>query len=140
MGMLLVMPASQAPFTGENAWPHNTGVTMSARRQSSVRPRCKIRFICLKCTTRQPDASIVQQIQPIFAGVQSPRSSVKVRTVYLERNTRERYETVPLKPRIAEIVRQSGVGDGLSFVSLMHVTATVYGSDIEGALIEDKAV
>ena len=51
--------------------------------------------------------------------------SMKPHTAYLEMNTRERYEIVHLTPKADEIVRQSGIDDGLCFVSPMHSTAAI---------------
>jgi len=65
---------------------------------------------------------------------------MKVHTEYLTIETKARYEMVHLTPRIEEIVRQSGVADGLCFVSPMHITAAVYVNDNESGLIDDIAV
>lgn len=62
---------------------------------------------------------------------------MKVYTEYLTFNTRERYEMVHITPQIDAIVRQSGVDDGLCFVSPMHITAAIYVNDNESGLIED---
>jgi len=62
---------------------------------------------------------------------------IKTHTEYLTIETRERYEMVHLTPKIEEIVRKSGVWDGLCFVSPMHITAAVYVNDNESGLIED---
>ena len=62
---------------------------------------------------------------------------MKVHTEYLTIETKKRYEMVHLTPRIEEIVRKSGVADGLCFVSPMHITAAVYVNDNESGLIED---
>ncbi len=65
---------------------------------------------------------------------------MKVHTEYLTIETKERYEMVHLTPRIEEIVRKSGIADGLCFVSPMHITAAVYVNDNESGLIEDIGV
>jgi len=65
---------------------------------------------------------------------------MKVHTEYLTIETKARYEMVHLTPRIEEIVRKSGVADGLCFVSPMHITAAVYVNDNESGLIDDIAV
>jgi len=65
---------------------------------------------------------------------------MKVHTEYLTIETKARYEMVHLTPRIEEIVRQSGVADGLCFVSPMHITAAVYVNDNESGLIDDIGV
>ena len=66
-------------------------------------------------------------------------STMKSHTAYLTLNTKERYEMVHLTPQIEEIVRQSGIDDGLCFVSPMHITAAIYVNDHEDGLIEDIA-
>ena len=53
-------------------------------------------------------------------------AEMKAHTEYLEIETEEPYEMVHLTPRVEEIVRRSGVEDGLCFVSPMHITAAIY--------------
>lgn len=65
---------------------------------------------------------------------------MKVYTEYLTFNTRKRYEMVHITEQIEAIVRNSGVDDGLCFVSPMHITAAVYVNDDESGLIEDIEV
>src|SRR6195952_2145647 len=66
-------------------------------------------------------------------------AGMKAHTEYLTITTEERYEMVHLTPRVEEIVRRSGVEDGLCFVSPMHITAAIYVNDNEDGLIEDIA-
>ena len=65
---------------------------------------------------------------------------MKVYTEYLTFNTRKQYEMVHITDQVEEIVRTSGVDDGLCFVSPMHITAAIYVNDHEGGLIEDISV
>ncbi|RZU39777.1 uncharacterized protein UPF0047 [Edaphobacter modestus] len=58
----------------------------------------------------------------------------KAHTEYLTLNTRERYEMVHITPQVEEIVRRSGIDDGLCFVSPMHITAAIYVNDHEDGL------
>jgi secondary thiamine-phosphate synthase enzyme len=44
---------------------------------------------------------------------------------------------VHITDEVEQIVRRSGVKDGLCFVSPMHITAAVYVNDLESGLIED---
>ena len=44
---------------------------------------------------------------------------------------------VHITDQVEQIVRRSGVRDGLCFVSPMHITAAVYVNDLESGLIED---
>jgi secondary thiamine-phosphate synthase enzyme len=64
-------------------------------------------------------------------------STMKAHTEYLTLQTERRYEMVHITPQIEEIVRLSGIDDGLCFVSPMHITAAIYVNDNEDGLIED---
>jgi secondary thiamine-phosphate synthase enzyme len=67
-------------------------------------------------------------------------ASMKAHTEYLTFRTDERYELVHITPEVEEIVRRSGIDDGLCFVSPMHITAAIYVNDNEDGLIEDIGV
>ena len=67
-------------------------------------------------------------------------ANAKAHTEYLTFKTDERYETVHITPLVEEIVRRSGIDDGLCFVSPMHITAAIYVNDNENGLIEDIGV
>jgi secondary thiamine-phosphate synthase enzyme len=62
---------------------------------------------------------------------------MKTLTDYLFFNTRERHEMVRITDQVADIVRRSGVREGMVLVSAMHITAGVYVNDWEDGLIED---
>jgi secondary thiamine-phosphate synthase enzyme len=62
---------------------------------------------------------------------------MKTLTEYLFFNTRERHEMVRITDEVADIVRRSGVREGMVLVSAMHITAGVYVNDWEDGLIED---
>ena len=62
---------------------------------------------------------------------------IKAHTEYLTFHTEERYEMVHITSQVEEIVRRSGIEDGLCFVSPMHITAAIYVNDNEEGLIED---
>jgi secondary thiamine-phosphate synthase enzyme len=62
---------------------------------------------------------------------------MKSHTEYLVFETRKRREMVHITDEVEQIVRRSGVKDGLCFVSPMHITAAVYVNDLESGLIED---
>jgi secondary thiamine-phosphate synthase enzyme len=62
---------------------------------------------------------------------------IKAHTEYLTFHTEERYEMVHITSQVEEIVRRSGIEDGLCFVSPMHITAAIYVNDNEDGLIED---
>ena len=61
----------------------------------------------------------------------------RTHTRYLEMHTRKRREMVHITDEVKRIVRESGVDDGLCFVSPMHITAAVYVNDNESGLIHD---
>lgn len=58
-------------------------------------------------------------------------------TEYLWFNTKKRREIVHITDTVRDIVRKSGVEEGLVLVSAMHITAAVYVNDLEDGLIED---
>lgn len=62
---------------------------------------------------------------------------MKVTTEYLWFNTTHRKEYVHITPQVEEIVRRSGVREGMVLVSAMHITAGVYVNDNESGLIQD---
>jgi secondary thiamine-phosphate synthase enzyme len=62
---------------------------------------------------------------------------MKTLTEYLFFNTRERREMVRITDEVADIVRRSGIREGMALVSAMHITAGVYVNDWEEGLIED---
>lgn len=52
-------------------------------------------------------------------------------------NTKKRREYINITPQVEEVVRKSGVKEGLCLVNAMHITASVYINDDEPGLIED---
>jgi len=58
-------------------------------------------------------------------------------TEYLWFNTRERRAYINMTGRVEEIVRRSGIKEGLCLVNAMHITASVYINDAESGLIRD---
>jgi secondary thiamine-phosphate synthase enzyme len=62
---------------------------------------------------------------------------MKVLTEYLKFHTKTHRAYVHLTPQVEEIVRKSGVKEGMVLVSAMHITAGVYVNDNESGLIED---
>jgi secondary thiamine-phosphate synthase enzyme len=58
-------------------------------------------------------------------------------TEYLYFTTREQREMVRITDEVADIVRRSGVREGMVLISAMHITAGVYVNDWEDGLIED---
>ncbi len=61
------------------------------------------------------------------------------RTEYLVLETKREREFVNLTERVREVVRRSGVKEGLALVSSMHITAAVFVNDNESGLLRDVA-
>ena len=61
-------------------------------------------------------------------------------TEYLWFNTKKKQEFIRVTDEVAEIVRKSGVREGMVLVSAMHITAAVYVNDWESGLIDDFQV
>jgi secondary thiamine-phosphate synthase enzyme len=62
---------------------------------------------------------------------------MKSRTEYLTFNIPARMGFVNITPQVAEVVRESGVQEGLVLVNAMHITASVFINDDESGLHED---
>jgi len=58
-------------------------------------------------------------------------------TEYLWFNTRKHREYLNITSQVEEIVKRSGVREGMVLVSAMHITAGVYVNDAEDGLIAD---
>src|SRR5215475_9226417 len=63
--------------------------------------------------------------------------TMKVTTEYLKFHTKTHRAYVHITPQVEEIVRKSGVKEGMALVSAMHITAGIYVNDNEEGLIED---
>lgn len=62
---------------------------------------------------------------------------MKTVTEYLWFNTTTHREYINVTDRVAGIVAQSGIKEGMVLVSAMHITAAVYVNDAEDGLIQD---
>lgn len=62
---------------------------------------------------------------------------MKSHTEYLSFNTTERTQILNITSKLAEIVRKSGIQEGLMLVNPMHITASVYVNDAEPGLYQD---
>ena len=62
---------------------------------------------------------------------------MKTLTDYLWFETKRRQEFIRITDQVAEIVKKSGVAEGMVLVSAMHITAAVYVNDWEDGLIHD---
>lgn len=55
----------------------------------------------------------------------------------LQVHTQKRREYINITPQVEEIVRKSGIREGLVLVNPMHITASCYINDDERGLIQD---
>jgi secondary thiamine-phosphate synthase enzyme len=62
---------------------------------------------------------------------------MKSLTEYLVFNTEKRRELINITPQVEELVRKSGVREGLCLVNAMHITASVFINDNERGLHQD---
>ncbi|MFC1477618.1 secondary thiamine-phosphate synthase enzyme YjbQ [candidate division KSB1 bacterium] len=62
---------------------------------------------------------------------------MKSLTEYLVFDTTKRIEFLNITDKVSELVRQSGVQEGLALVNPMHITAAVYVNDAESGIIHD---
>ena len=63
-----------------------------------------------------------------------------VHTDYLWFDTKKRQEFVRITDHVADIVKKSGVNDGMVLVSAMHITSGVFVNDWEDGLLHDFQV
>ena len=62
---------------------------------------------------------------------------MKSLTEHLWFNTKNRIEFINITDKIEELVKKSGVKEGLVLVNAMHITSSVYINDAESGLIND---
>ncbi|MEM2954751.1 MAG: secondary thiamine-phosphate synthase enzyme YjbQ [Candidatus Nanoarchaeia archaeon] len=62
---------------------------------------------------------------------------MKTLTEYLEFNTKNKIEFIKITEKIEEIVKKSGVTEGLVLINPMHITAAVIVNDNEKGLHKD---
>lgn len=62
---------------------------------------------------------------------------MKTTTEYLWFNTEKHREFINITDEVEDIVRRSGITEGFTLVSAMHITAGVYVNDAESGLIAD---
>ncbi len=62
---------------------------------------------------------------------------MKSATEYLWMNTPTKRAFVNITPQVAEVVRKSGVKEGLVLINAMHITASVFINDDESGLHHD---
>ncbi|NQU75382.1 MAG: YjbQ family protein [Planctomycetes bacterium] len=62
---------------------------------------------------------------------------MKSKTQYLWFNTPRHREYINITEQVAEVVRDSGIAEGMVLVSAMHITAGVFVNDAESGLLAD---
>ncbi|HEV3026766.1 MAG TPA: secondary thiamine-phosphate synthase enzyme YjbQ [Planctomycetota bacterium] len=62
---------------------------------------------------------------------------MKALTEHLWFETRDRIEFINITPKVEDLVRKSGVREGLALVNAMHITASVFINDDERGLHDD---
>ncbi|MBI5807854.1 MAG: YjbQ family protein [Ignavibacteriales bacterium] len=62
---------------------------------------------------------------------------MKTFTEYLWFNTAKRREYINITNQVEEVLKKSGIKEGMILVSAMHITAGVYVNDAESGLIQD---
>jgi len=62
---------------------------------------------------------------------------MKSHTEYLTFNTKKRREYINITPQVEDVVKKSGVKEGMVLVNPMHITASCYINDDEQGLISD---
>ncbi len=62
---------------------------------------------------------------------------MKFHTEYLWFNTQNQREYINITQKVSEILKQSGIREGMVLVSAMHITAGVYVNDAESGIIAD---
>ncbi len=65
---------------------------------------------------------------------------MKSQTEYLTFNLPARMQFVNITRQVEEVVRKSGVQEGLALCNAMHITASVFINDDESGLLHDYAV
>jgi secondary thiamine-phosphate synthase enzyme len=64
---------------------------------------------------------------------------MKSLTEHLVFETRDRVQFLNITDRVADLVAQSGIREGLCLVNAMHITASVFVNDAEPGLLRDFA-
>ncbi len=62
---------------------------------------------------------------------------MKTKTAYLAMNTEKRIQIVRITDKVEQVVKESGVKEGLVLVNPMHITAAVVVNDNESGLHQD---
>jgi len=69
--------------------------------------------------------------------LQCEENIMKSLTEHLTFNTKKRREYINITDTVEQLVKKSGIREGLCLVNAMHITASVYINDAESGLIQD---
>jgi secondary thiamine-phosphate synthase enzyme len=69
--------------------------------------------------------------------LQCEENIMKSLTEHLIFNTKKRREYINITDTVEQLVKKSGIREGLCLVNAMHITASVYINDAESGLIQD---
>jgi secondary thiamine-phosphate synthase enzyme len=72
-----------------------------------------------------------------MTGISTPEDLMKSTTEYLTFNVKGRREYINITRDVENILKKSGIKEGLCLVNAMHITASVYINDAESGLIQD---
>jgi len=64
---------------------------------------------------------------------------MKAYTQYLFFNTKNRQEFLNITPEVEEVLKKSGIKEGLCLVNAMHITSSIFINDDENGLHQDFA-
>ncbi len=64
---------------------------------------------------------------------------MKILTEYLTFNTKTKVDFVNITPQVRQLIKKSGIREGLCLVNAMHITASVFINDNESGLHKDFA-
>ncbi|MHC4982160.1 MAG: secondary thiamine-phosphate synthase enzyme YjbQ [Planctomycetota bacterium] len=62
---------------------------------------------------------------------------MKSKTEYITFNTKKHREYINITERVADVVAEAGIAEGMVLVSAMHITAGVFVNDAERGLLAD---
>lgn len=62
---------------------------------------------------------------------------MKSYTHYLWFNTKKRQEFVNITPQVEDVIKKSGIKEGLCLINAMHITSSVFINDDESGLHSD---
>jgi secondary thiamine-phosphate synthase enzyme len=103
-------------------------------------PRFSLRSLRSKAFHREVRGAFAESAERDFAQLPSGGAgleAMKTLTEYLKFHSKTHRAYIHITPQVEEIVRKSGVKEGMVLVSAMHITAGVYVNDNETGLIED---